>query len=78
MLSTFILLPLFAKLILGNYIADFRPWNLSILSQPLYPGAPALPLSMRYLKKLVGDLEMWLQEFHFGGIIQDDSKQIFA
>lgn len=57
---------LYLLYILDKYIGNFRPWNLSTLCQPLGSVAPTFTSS--YLKKLIGDLEMWLvQDSYFGG-----------
>lgn len=69
-LSTFLLFPLSVKLILNKYIAVLSPWNLSTSSQSLGSAASVLTSSSTcYLKNLIRDLEMWLQESSFGGII---------
>lgn len=60
---------LYLLYILDKYIGNFRPWNLSTLCQPLGSVAPTFTSS--YLKKLTGDLEMWLvQDSYFGGILR--------
>lgn len=46
-------MPLFAKLILGKYIADFRPWALSVFTPVSCLCCSSFtPLNMCYIMKL--------------------------